>query len=400
MTPRAPSAPFPDAGPMRWLRRSIPAIAAEAADTARARVIACQWSRRPDGRDLLREAITAAIEGFLRAPDEPPPQVIRVFQLLGQAEADDGRSPEDLRTALSAATGAVAERLAEQAVRRDLTPRRGGTFVRLGLAYTDRLQQAAAAGHRAAEARATGHAGPARRRLVELLLRPRPEPHDLADAATAADWPLPRTVAAIAVDPRTPGPRRILPPDVLTGLHLDPPCLIFPDPSGPARRAATEAMLGGHPSVVGPTVEITRAAASLRLAHRGLELLPPDMLPVHLSEHTPALLLLQNPELARTIADRKLAPLRRLRPSQRLRLTDTLLAYFECGFNSSSTAARLHTHPQTVRNRVRQLNDLLGPDLYNPAHALDYLMALHAQRLLPTDSTCDQTPARTTRRTA
>ncbi|WP_433476393.1 helix-turn-helix domain-containing protein [Spirillospora sp. CA-142024] len=43
----------------------------------------------------------------------------------------------------------------------------------------------------------------------------------------------------------------------------------------------------------------------------------------------------------------------------------------------------MRTHPQTVRNRIRRLRDLLGPDLHDPAHALDYLMALHTWRLLP-----------------
>ncbi|MFG2086864.1 PucR family transcriptional regulator [Spirillospora sp. NPDC048824] len=394
----------------RRLRRLVPEIAAEAADTARAQVLAYAWGRRPDDRDLLREAITAAINAFLNPagpPDEPPPQVLGLFRRLGETEVEDGRSPEDLRAALSAATGAVAERLAAETVRyrTALTPRRGGTLVRLGLTYTDRLHQAAAAGRLAAEKRDTGPAGPERRRLVDLLLHPSPEPQALKDAAAHANWPLPQTVAAIAVDRRRPSaPPGFLPADVLSGLHLDVPCLIFPDPAGPGRRAVLQSMLGDHPSVVGPTVEITRTALSLRLAHRCLELLPSATLrtrtPVHLSEHVPTLLLLQNPELARSLADRKLAPLRRLRPAQRERLADTLLAYFECGFNGNSTAARLQTHPQTVRNRIRQLNDLLGPELYNPAHALDYLMALHAWRLLPDETRNDRAATPATRRTA
>ncbi|TDC78669.1 PucR family transcriptional regulator, partial [Actinomadura sp. 7K507] len=395
-----------DAETVRRLRWLIPEIAAEAAETARAQVLAYSWDRRPNDRDLLCEAITASIDAFLNPagpPDEPPPRVLGLFRSLGETEADDGRSPEDLRAALSAATGAIAGRLAEETVRHrtGLTPQRGGTLVQLGLAYTDRLQQEAEAGCLAAEERDAGQAGPERRRIVELLLRPCPEPHRLKDAAAHANWPLPQTVAAIAVDRRqqTASPR-FLPADVLSGLHLDAPCLIFPDPAGPGRRAVLQTMLGDHPSVIGPTVEVTRTALSLRLARRCLELLPPATLrtrtPVHLSEHIPTLLLLQNPELARSLADRKLAPLRRLRPSQRSRLAGTLLAYFECGFNGNSTAARLRTHPQTVRNRIRQLNDLLGPDLYNPAYALDYLMALHAWRLLPDEPHDDRAGTRTT----
>ncbi|MEU9845238.1 helix-turn-helix domain-containing protein [Actinomadura sp. NPDC048032] len=147
-------------------------------------------------------------------------------------------------------------------------------------------------------------------------------------------------------------------------------------------------MLGDHPAVVGLAVAVTRAALSLRLARCGLDLLPPAMLargtPVHVSEQIPALLLVQNHDLAQRLVDRKLAPLRRLRPAQHDRLAKTLLAYFECGFNASTTAARLHTHPQTVRNRLRLLERLFGPELYAPASVLGYLMALHAWHSSPT----------------
>ncbi|MFA1538231.1 PucR family transcriptional regulator [Actinomadura monticuli] len=396
--------------PLRRLRRLVPDIAAEAADTARAQVLAYAWGR-PDDRDLLREAVAVALAAFLGSPEppcEPPAQALRAFRELGGAEAAGGRGPDDLRALLSVTIGVVAEHLTEEAARHgvDLGPGRGGALLRTGLAYSDRLRQAAAAGHYAVDARDAGGAGRERRRLVELLLRAAPDPGELREAAARAGWPLPRTVAAIAVGGRRgpAAPSRFLPADVLSGLHLDVPCLIFPDPGGAGRRAVLETMLGDHPAVVGPTVEVTRAALSLRLACRGLDLLPSDVLsaggPVHVREHIPTLLLVQNPELTRRLADRKLAPLRRLRPLQQARLVETLLAYFECGFNANSAAVRLHTHPQTVRNRIRRLEPLFGPDLYDPASALDYLMALHSWRLDAAAGDGAKTVPRRTKRTA
>ncbi|MGI5202417.1 PucR family transcriptional regulator [Spirillospora sp. CA-108201] len=394
------SPPFPRRGrplderAVRSLRESVPRIAATAADTARTRVPGYGWARRADDRDLLRQAIALALNGFLDPsagrPGEPPPPVLEAFRKLGEAEAAEGRAPDDLQAALAVATGVAAEHLTRQALDRGLalTPRHGGTAVQNGLAYTDRLRRAAAAGHLSATARGAARCGRDQRRLIDLILRPHCDLRPLREAAARAAWPLPRTIAVIAVDGRRRAavPPRFLPEDVLNGLHLGAPCLVFPDPAGPGRRASLEAVLGDHPAVVGPTVAVTRAALSLRLARRGLDLLPPAMLaggtPVHVSEHIPALLLVQNHDLAQRLVDRMLAPLRRLRPPQQDRVARTLLAYFECGLNASSTAARLHTHPQTVRNRLRLLEPLFGPELYDPARALDYLMALHAWHLL------------------
>lgn len=391
--PPLPGRPL-DEHAVRGLRESVPHIAATAADAARTRIPGYGWARRTADRDLLRGAIALALSGFLDPSTdwsgEPRPAVLEAFRDLGEAEAAEGRAPDDLQAALTVATGVAAEHLTRQALRRGLalTPRHGGTAVQKGLAYTDRLRRAAAAGHLSATARGAAQGGPEQRRLIDLILSPHCDIRALREAAARASRPLPRTVAVIAVDGRRrdAAPPRFLPEDVLNGLHLRVPCLVFPDPEGPGRRAALEAMLGGHPAVVGPAVAVTRAALSLRLARRGLDLLPPAMLaagtPVHVSEHIPALLLVQNHDLARRLVDRKLAPLRRLRPAQQDRLAKTLLAYFECGFNASTTAARLHTHPQTVRNRLRLLEPLFGPELYAPASALDYLMALHAWQLL------------------
>jgi hypothetical protein len=409
-TATAHSAGWPDTKSIWRLRQMIADIAATAADTARAQVLAYGWVSREDDRDLLFEAIAAALSEFLDSltghARDLRSHVLELFRSLGEHEAIAGRSHDDLRGALSVATGVVAELLAEQAVEQGarLTPRRSGAFVRLGLAYTDRLREAAAAGHHAATMRDPHGAGLDRRRLVELLLRQAPDPGDLRTLAAEAGWEVPRTVAVIAVDGecRSASSPRFLPGDVLSGLYRDVPCLIFPDPAGPGRRAALERMLGDHPSVVGPTVQVTRAALSLRLAKRGLELLPSGMLtgPMHISEHIPTLLLVQNPEMAGRLADRKLAPLSHLRQSQQVRFIETLLAYFECGFNTSSTAARLHTHPQTVRYRIRQIEPLFGADLYDPAQALDYIMALHARRLSVHEDQGESTGSGTTGRTA
>ncbi|MBA9006301.1 PucR family transcriptional regulator [Thermomonospora cellulosilytica] len=277
---------------------------------------------------------------------------------------------------------------------------------RHGPEHVDRLRRTAADEVARTGAESNGEnrcwcAGPGdahRRELIELLLGSPYDPDRLRKAAVRAGWQVPRTLAVVALC-RWPVPaRRFLPSDVLTGLHQGLPCLVFPDPEGPGRRSTLHALLADDPGVVGPTVELRRAGSSWRLARRGLELLPADLLArhavVHVTDHMRDLLLLQDPELSRELAARKLAPLQRLRPARRASLAETLLAYLECGRNAVAIAARLHVHPQTVRHRMRQITHLFGAGIDDPAQTLDYLIALHASRLLPDDRSAHYRRAR------
>lgn len=357
--------------------------------------------RTPGPPELIGQAVDAALDGIaamLAAQGAPPPAALDAFRALGQAHAREGRDPDDLRAALSLAVGMAAERLARQSPGDGLAcaPEQAGAFARLGLEYIDRLRRAATTAR--AWAGVANAEDPYRRDdpddacrcdLIGVLLSSPCDPARLHRAAVLADWKIPKTLAVVAMC-RPLGPasaRRFLPPDVLTGLHQGLPCLIFPDPAGPGRRSTLQALLGDGPSVVGPTVETLHAESSWRLARRGLESLPLDLLSqrsaVHVIDHARDLLLLQDHALSRELAARKLAPLQRLRPARRARLAETLLAYLECGRNAAAIAARLHTHPQTIRHRLRQITDLFGSDIDDPAQALDYLIALHTWRLLP-----------------
>lgn len=57
---------------------------------------------------------------------------------------------------------------------------------------------------------------------------------------------------------------------------------------------------------------------------------------------------------------------------------ETLLAWLPDGSNVPDTAARLHVHPQTVRYRLRQLEQLFGDALHTPDTGLALLLALQA----------------------
>jgi DNA-binding PucR family transcriptional regulator len=63
------------------------------------------------------------------------------------------------------------------------------------------------------------------------------------------------------------------------------------------------------------------------------------------------------------VARRRLAVLSRMSGTQRLRLTETLGAWLETQGNAVETARRLQVHPQTVRYRLRQINEAFGDQL-------------------------------------
>jgi DNA-binding PucR family transcriptional regulator len=81
------------------------------------------------------------------------------------------------------------------------------------------------------------------------------------------------------------------------------------------------------------------------------------------------------------IAERHLLPLQEVRSPQRERLAETLLCWLRCGHNASEVAHRLAVHPQTVRYRLRQLDEVFGDRLHDPATQFEMQLALHAREL-------------------
>lgn len=83
------------------------------------------------------------------------------------------------------------------------------------------------------------------------------------------------------------------------------------------------------------------------------------------------------------LAEERLAPLAALRPAQRDRLAETLLAWLQHAGRATRVARRLHVHPQTVRYRLRELDRLFGPQMHDPDQRFELEIALRARTLLP-----------------
>ena len=98
------------------------------------------------------------------------------------------------------------------------------------------------------------------------------------------------------------------------------------------------------------------------------------------------LLIFSDEGAAGALRAARLAPLQRLRPAQQDRLAETLLAWLQHGCNANEVAQHVHVHPQTVRYRLRQVEDqvedLFGDQLRDPDRRFELEIALRARHML------------------
>lgn len=341
----------------------------------------------PRYAEALGLGVEYAIGHFLDLMADPgavSADVLEFWRRVGAGEASEGRTLDGWQAATRIGAGVAVERLTEQAERLGYraSPSNMASIATAVFGYLNQLAVVVSEGHADAEARAAGARQDHRRHLLDLLLGA-PALNDLREPANEASWRLPRTVAAVALKERGPDTKRpALPPDVLLGLHLAEPCLIVPDPEGPGRSQILEQRLTGWTAAIGPTVEVTELAKSLRWARQALDLAGQGLIdgaePIAAERHMPIIVMMQERELVERVINRRLAPLFTVRPVHRYRLAETLLISLECGFNATEVSGRLHLHAQTVRYRIRQLEELFGDSIHATSGRLELHMALQA----------------------
>ncbi|NEE15880.1 PucR family transcriptional regulator [Streptomyces sp. SID7499] len=118
-----------------------------------------------------------------------------------------------------------------------------------------------------------------------------------------------------------------------------------------------------------------------RLADLALSICPPEGGTVRLTEHLPEALVVSSPELGATLTERVLGPLLRLEPADRDVLLDTLVAWFACEGSAQRAGERLYCHRNTVLNRLRRCEQLIGRSLARPHDVVEISLALTARRL-------------------
>jgi hypothetical protein len=338
--------------------------------------------------------VTHAVGEFMKRiadPAAPHERAVHVFRNIGRNEAAEGRSLEPLQAALRLGARVAWRRLGQKAASGGMDSRALAPLGEAIFLFLDELAGACSEGYREATAAMVGEMERRRRRLLDLIVVEPPASHGaIADLARASRWALPRQVAALALEHRSPDHLRTLPalpPDVLIDLTRQDPCALVPDPDGPGRAQVIERGLRGWTGALGPTMPLASAASSLRwarqalaLAKRGMAAAPAGI--IRCAGELSTLVIFADEELVRTLAESRLDPLRRLRPVQAETLSETLLCWLQCGGNAREVARRLHVHPQTARYRVRQLSVLFGDALHEPDRRFELEIALRAQRAL------------------
>jgi PucR C-terminal helix-turn-helix domain/GGDEF-like domain len=122
-----------------------------------------------------------------------------------------------------------------------------------------------------------------------------------------------------------------------------------------------------------------RALHYARLVQRSL---PPGTRAVAQFEETPLrVLAAAAPDAAGELARAVLGPVLDLPAQDRSTLLATLRAWFDAGGSAAEAGRRIYVHPNTVRYRLRRLQEHTGRSLDDPRAAAELLAALEALRV-------------------
>jgi PucR C-terminal helix-turn-helix domain len=345
----------------------------------------------PFGR-ALRAGVEDALGQFVAAVEDPEPARAtgrETYVNLGRGEMRAGRGLDALLAAYRIGARVAWRRLAAAGERARLPPATLYSLAESIFAYIDELSADSIEGYAREQAAAAGALQRRRQRLATLLVQDPPAPPAAVEAAAAdAGWPLPRALAALAVEGEEAdrlatrlGPEALVAP--LPSLTL----IVLPDPAAPGRRRALTAALRGRRAALGHVTGWHEAGLSFARAHRVLELVregavePQGSLTVA-EEHQLELVLGGDRRLAHDLAERALAPLDSETDLSRERLTSTLDAWLRHRGRTEEVARALHVHPQTVRYRLTRLRELFGDRLDAPDGRFELELALRVRVLV------------------
>jgi hypothetical protein len=348
-----------------------------------------EYARPLEGRfgRGLRTGVGEALLQFvalIRNPEAGREPGREVYVALGRGEQRQGRTLDSLQAAYRVGARVAWRRIAAAGRRAGLEPEPLSLLAEAIFAYIDELSADSVDGY--AEARAEVEDVRRRRRheLAMLLVGEQPaDAGDLAAAAQAAAWPLPRTVAAIAcAESELATVARRLSTEVLATVLAGAGCILLPDPDGPGQAEAIERAAGPAAIAVGPVVKPAGLAESWALALALLRAsaagLVPSSGPLHVDQHLAELLLLEAKPLTARIAAQRLAPLTELTDKGQARMRETALAHVRHNGNAVAMAAEMQVHPQTARYRIARLRELLGDQLNDPDVRFELEIALRA----------------------
>ncbi|SPM28489.1 PucR family transcriptional regulator [Mycobacterium terramassiliense] len=168
-------------------------------------------------------------------------------------------------------------------------------------------------------------------------------------------------------------------PDLQVGIvHLRGPEMI--DALVEVLRHAATARVG-----ISPTFrDLAATSDGLRLARVAVTGKPTGDSLVSLFDDTPlAVAAVSAPEAMAKIRSQVLSRLDELPAEERTTLLDTFRAWVEAGGSANGTAAEIFCHPNTVRHRLRRIEELTARSLSRPRDLAELCLAFEVERRLP-----------------
>lgn len=346
----------------------------------------------PFGHDFT-SAVKRALHDFadlVEDPRSPRADNALFFRGLGKAEYRNGRSLDLLQAAYRIGARVGCRCYIQLAQDAGLSTETVLVLSEAVLIHINALANESVKGYAAAREHNDGdRLGRDRRALAERLLERRPTGGaPLSGLAARAEWPLPAAVACVLT---TPAEQDAFDRDVLVLPRGPELVLVLPDTAIDDSLAAVRARLRERQAVLGPTVPLAEAWLSLHCARSVNRLVQRKMVPpsgdgmVSAADHLSEVMLTGNEPLGRLLAQRTVSCLTDLSRGKATRLEETLDALLSSwGRTAPEVAEALGVHPQTARNRMRQLESLLGDRLSDPSFRLEAQVVLRLRALLRT----------------
>ncbi|MFI8419737.1 helix-turn-helix domain-containing protein [Streptomyces sp. NPDC085479] len=340
--------------------------------------------------DAIRQGVEQALAAFVDRVDRPgakPALRDELLRQFGRVEAYEGRDLDTLQGAYRLGARIALRRAKSIGRTYNLSPTLILAFADALFAYVDELETLSREGYLAVQSRAVTDVTALRRKLLHLVVAGPPLPRaTIAELCQEASWQLPAECTLIALRPPATGVLQArLDRDVLADLSLPHPHLLVPGALTAERRTMLDSALAGTPSVLGLTVATPQAAHSLRWARRVLQLIDdgivPDAAAVRCEDHLTTLWLLSDPALTDQLARRELAPLDGLSGTRRERLIETLRVHVSTRAPAEQVGELLGVHAQTVRYRLRNLDNHFGDRLLDPDRRFALEAALRSLHL-------------------
>ncbi|MGD1254614.1 PucR family transcriptional regulator [Mycobacterium seoulense] len=133
-----------------------------------------------------------------------------------------------------------------------------------------------------------------------------------------------------------------------------------------------------------PFRDLAETSDALRLARLALTGKPSGASLISVFDDTPlAVLAVSAPEAMAKIRSSLLRRVDELPAEERAVLLDTFQAWLDSGGSANDAASKIFCHPNTVRHRLRRIEELTGRSLSRPRDVAELCLVFEAERRLP-----------------